>query len=295
MHPALAIPSTARARRFVRNAAWLTLILFPFLDGADPRDHAAGSPSPRPCSSRRCSVGLHRRRRHPSPAPLRPATRRSRPAFVQTAAGERLALKNWPARNGAPRAVILALHGFGDSGEETFARRRRLLGRARHPHLRPRSARLRRQRLVQALARPRRAHRAMRSPYPVRCARPIPACRIVVVGESMGGGVALAAAAARPRGRRLVLSGPAIAGGEVVSPVVRAGGWALASTLPDRRWTGGGVVRIRPTDNRGRPDRARAATPTPTAAPRAGSSTACCGSWTAPPPQHPTSARRPSR
>jgi acylglycerol lipase len=170
------------------------------------------------------------------------------PGFVQTAAGERLALKSWPARNGAPRAVLLALHGFGDSGEETFrgaaeywAERGILTyapdqrGFGANPSFKrwPGPDAL----IGDAVA----VSRAVRAAHP--------GLPLVVVGESMGGGVALAAAAHGLEADGLVLSGPAIAGGEVVSPVVRAGGWVLASALPDRRWTGGGVVRIRPTDN----------------------------------------------
>lgn len=168
--------------------------------------------------------------------------------YVQTAAGERFALQTWPARGGGPRAVVLALHGFGDTGEETFR------GAAEYWA----------ERGIQTYAPDQRGFGANSSfkrwPGPealiadavavsraVRAAHPgVP---LVVVGESMGGGVALAAA---PRGLEadaMVLSGPAIAGGAAVNPVVRAGGWALAAAMPDHRWSRDGVVQVRPTDN----------------------------------------------
>jgi acylglycerol lipase len=188
-----------------------------------------------------CTDGLDTR-----PAPL-PGDAAIAPGHVQTAAGDRLALTNWPPRT-PPRAVILALHGFGDSGEQTFAgaaeywAERGILTYA--PDQRGFGANASFKRwpgpdalIADAIA----VSRAVRATHP--------GVPIVVVGESMGGGVALAAAQHGLEADALVLSGPAIAGGVAVSPVLRAGGWALANTLPDRRWTGGGVVSIRPTDN----------------------------------------------
>jgi acylglycerol lipase len=69
---------------------------------------------------------------------------------------------------------------------------------------------------------------------------------LVVVGHSMGGGVALAAAARGLAADALVLAGPAIAGGAALNPAMRAGGWAIATVAPDRRWTGRGVVGSSP-------------------------------------------------
>ena len=50
-------------------------------------------------------------------APL--AAPRIERGWIESANGERLALYSWPAR-GRARAVVLALHGFGDSGEFAF-------------------------------------------------------------------------------------------------------------------------------------------------------------------------------
>ena len=70
-----------------------------------------------------------------------------------------------------------------------------------------------------------------------------PGLPLVVVGHSMGGGVALAAAAAGMDADALVLAGPAIAGGDAMNPIYRVGGWALGAVAPDKRWTGAGIVK----------------------------------------------------
>ena len=76
-----------------------------------------------------------------------------------------------------------------------------------------------------------------------------PGVPLVVVGHSMGGGVALAAAADGLDADALVLAGPAIAGGDALSPLARAAARALAAALPETRWTGRGFIAICPTDN----------------------------------------------
>lgn len=170
------------------------------------------------------------------------------PGWVETAAGERLVLHS-RMPEGRPRAVILALHGFGDSGEQTFGEAAEhwaargiatyapdQRGFGSNPSFRrwPGAEAL----IADAVA----ISRAVRATHP-----DLP---LVVVGESMGGGVALAAAARGMEADALVLSGPAIAGGTALNPFLRLGGWALNATLPDHRWTGDGILRIRPTDNR---------------------------------------------
>jgi acylglycerol lipase len=167
---------------------------------------------------------------------------------VETRAGERLALTAWPAE-GEPRAVILALHGFGDTGRQTFgaaAAHWTAQGIAVYaPDQRGFGANPSRRRwpgadtlIADAVA----IAGALRAEHP--------GLPPVVVGHSMGGGVALAAAARGLPADALVLAGPAIAGGASLNPAMRAGGWAIATIAPDRRWTGRGVVEIRPTDNR---------------------------------------------
>lgn len=176
-----------------------------------------------------------------------PASRAGDPPTTG-AATTTLALHAWPAAGGRPRAVILALHGFGDAAELAFedaaaawsargvavyAFDQRGFGanpsRRRWPgaEVLADDARL-------VAARLRARH---------------PGAPLVVVGHSMGGGVALIAAGRGLDADALVLAGPAIAGGAQLNPVVRAGAWTLAALLPEKRWTQGPRVRIRPTDN----------------------------------------------
>lgn len=160
---------------------------------------------------------------------------------------ERLALRVWQPQ-GAPRAVILALHGFGDTGELTFgpaAAYWTTRGLAVYaPDQRGFGANASRKRwpgpdalVADAVA----LSREVRARHP--------GAPLIVAGHSMGGGVALAAAAEGLEADALVLAGPAIAGGAALNPALRAGSLALAAVAPDKRWTGGGLVRIQPTDN----------------------------------------------
>jgi len=157
-----------------------------------------------------------------------------------------LALGTWPAR-GETRAAILALHGFGDTAALGFD------DAARHWAGRG----------IAVYAPDQRgfgrnpSRRAWPGPEAleadaIRLARLVrarnPGVPLIVLGHSMGGGVALAAAEGLGADG-LVLVGPAIAGGDRLNPALRAGAWTLAAVLPDRRWTGEGIVRIRPTDN----------------------------------------------
>jgi alpha-beta hydrolase superfamily lysophospholipase len=159
-----------------------------------------------------------------------------------------LALARWPSE-GRTRAVILALHGFGDAGPLTFGdaatywQSRGITVYA--PDQRGFGANASRKRwpgaetlVADAIAHSKRLRAAH------------PGVPLVVVGHSMGGGVALAAAARGLEADALVLAGPAIAGGPALSPVARASARALAAIAPDRRWTGRGLVDIQPTDNR---------------------------------------------
>ena len=162
-------------------------------------------------------------------------------------ASGRLALRAWPAR-GPTRAAILALHGFGDAGELTFegaAGAWTARGIAVYaPDQRGFGANASRKRWPgdDALVADAIALAAW-----VRARHPgVP---LVVVGHSMGGGVALAAAAAGLDADGLVLAGPAITGGDALSPLIRAGGRVFATVAPEKRWTGAGIVAIHPTDN----------------------------------------------
>jgi alpha-beta hydrolase superfamily lysophospholipase len=167
--------------------------------------------------------------------------------WIASASGARLALYTWPAQ-GRPRAVVLGLHGFGDSGEFAFgpaaeawqargitvyAVDQRGFGANPTQRQWPGAPRLEADAITVA--------QMLRARHP-----DVP---LVVVGHSMGGGVALAAAAQGMPADGLVLVGPAIVGGAALNPFLRAGGWTMATLAPERRWTGDGVVEIMPTDN----------------------------------------------
>ncbi|WP_158547468.1 alpha/beta fold hydrolase [Rhodovulum sp. 12E13] len=189
----------------------------------------------------------------PAPLPERPAAETPAVAIrrgarnVAGADGTPLAATAWrPA--GRPRAAILALHGFGETAPNTWG------AAARHWAAR-------------GIAVEGYDHRGFgrnpsRKVWPgaealvadaVAVSRQVrvrhPDMPLVVVGHSMGGGVALAAAAAGLEADALVLAAPAIAGGAQMSPVYRLGGWALGTFAPDRRFTGGDAVTLVPTDN----------------------------------------------
>lgn len=167
-----------------------------------------------------------------------------------------LMLERWPSR-GPTRAVILALHGYGETGPLTFADAaqswaargiavyaydQRGFGRNASYAQWPGAEMLVRD--LQAIS------RAIRARHPGR--------PLIVVGHSMGGGVALAAAARGLEADRLVLAGAAIAGGPEVNPLLRLGGWLLALTAADARFSGNGLVSFSPTDNPDALARARA-------------------------------------
>jgi len=172
-------------------------------------------------------------------------------AAVVGADGTRLFLRHWPAE-GATRAVILGLHGYGDTAEGTFqwaakAWAKRGIttygydqrGFGRNPDRKQWAGA---DRLISDAGAVVSAIRAQHPDLPV-----------VVVGQSMGGGVALAAAANPDfEADGLVLAAPAIAGGTQVSPVYRLGGYAIALLYPDRRFTGERLpetVELQPTDD----------------------------------------------
>ena len=160
---------------------------------------------------------------------------------------EVLPLHVWPSQ-GPTRAVILALHGYGDAGDLTFEDAAQSLVGPRHRRLCPRPARLRRHRQPAHLARRRRAGRRRRA-LSRRDPRPPPGVPLVVVGHSMGGGVALAAAPEGLDADALVLAGPAITGGSGLSPVSAPPPARSPPRSADKRWTGEGFIDIRPTDN----------------------------------------------
>jgi alpha-beta hydrolase superfamily lysophospholipase len=76
-----------------------------------------------------------------------------------------------------------------------------------------------------------------------------PCLPLIVVGHSMGGGVALAAAGRGLDAAGLVLAAPAIWGGAELNPLYRVAAWSAAAVVPEQRFTGAGIVRIQASDN----------------------------------------------
>ena len=183
-----------------------------------------------------CAVG------GPLPSPYTPLPE----AHLEAADGTPLAIDEWaPA---SPRAVILGVHGFGDYGPstfapaavfwaalgiETYAYDQRGFGRNPSFGRWPGAGAL----VDDLLA----AARQVRARHPC-----LP---LVVVGHSMGGGVALAAAARGLRADAIVLAAPAIWGGAEMNPLHRLAAWSAAAFVPERRFSGKGVVRIQASDN----------------------------------------------
>ena len=167
---------------------------------------------------------------------------------VETARGP-LALSSWRAES--PRAVLIALHGYGDYGPstygaaaeswaaqgiETYAYDQRGFGRNPSNRRWPGT-----EALVADLADAVADISARRPGLP-----------IFVAGHSMGGGVALSAAG---EGRLagvdgLILLAPAVWGGETMNPFYRLSAWTAAQVIPDHRFSArSSPVRLQPTDN----------------------------------------------
>ncbi len=171
---------------------------------------------------------------------------------VQTIAGSDgapLALSVWPAE-GRPRAVLLALHGFGDYAPSTFGGPAPFWAEAGIT--------------VYAYDQRGFGRNVSRGAWPgagaligdfaavaaqIRARHPdIP---LIALGHSMGAGVVLAALGEgrAPQIDAAILAAPAIAGGDAVGALSRAGVWSMAKVLPDKRWTGDGLVRFQASDD----------------------------------------------
>ena len=169
-------------------------------------------------------------------------------AAIVAADGARLPLRIWRAE-GRTRAVIVALHGFNDYGEAfdapardwarrgitTYAYDQRGFGATATRGLWPGTGAL-----VSDLAEALRLVRAAN-----------PGAPLVVVGESMGGAVAMvyAARAHSPPIDGLVLAAPAVWGWRSMSLLYRASLWLSAHVTPWAHVTGRGLG-IKPSDNR---------------------------------------------
>lgn len=160
--------------------------------------------------------------------------------------GTALPLAVWPAAEGAPKVVILGLHGFGDyrnafeepaeiwsrAGIATYAYDQRGFGgspsRGRWPGT---DTMVDDARAVAALLRARH-----------------PGVPLYLVGESMGGAVALVAVDRGIEVDGLVLSAPALRSRDTFGPLASGGLWFFAHTIP---WMPAGPTSIdyKPTDN----------------------------------------------
>ncbi len=165
---------------------------------------------------------------------------------LAAADGTALAFSEWPA--GKPRAVILAVHGFGDYGPSTFTEAARfwagqgIITYAYDQRGFGRNLSFGRWPGAPALAADlREVAGQLRARHPC-----LP---LIVAGHSMGGGVALAAAGQGLDADGLVLAAPAIWGGAELNPLHRLAAWSVAMVMPDRRFTGEGVVEIQASDN----------------------------------------------
>ncbi len=170
-------------------------------------------------------------------------------AWVEVAEKQQVALSHWPAE-GEARVVILGVHGFGDYGPSTFSR----------------AAEEWAKRGIETYAYDQRGfgRNASRGDWPgadaliedaAQMAEDIaalhPGLPLVVVGHSMGGGVALATVAEHrtPSVDGLVLLAPAIWGGDAFNPFLRMSAYFAEATFPDLRWSGRGLVSIQASDN----------------------------------------------
>ncbi|MBI3710718.1 MAG: lysophospholipase [Proteobacteria bacterium] len=170
---------------------------------------------------------------------------------IVAADGAELPLRRW-LPDGAPKAVVLALHGFNDysnafaapgaawtaDGIATYAYDQRGFGAAPHPGLWPGTESLVAD-LDAASAVIAAAH---------------PGVPLFLLGESMGAAVILAAATLSPDGANAqaqgtILAAPAVRGRETLGPFARGLLWLAAHTVPWLDGRPGSNFGFRPSDN----------------------------------------------
>jgi acylglycerol lipase len=183
-------------------------------------------------------------------APSELARSPSNGQYLEVAGTTPLALSEWSASE--PRAVILGVHGYGDYGPSTFAgaarfwAERDIITYAYDQRGFGRNLSFGQWPGAGALVSDLRAVALQ-----VRARHPC--LPLIVVGHSMGGGVALAAAgqegAEQLAADGLVLAAPAVWGGAELNPLYRVIAWSAAAVVPERRFTGEGIVRIQASDN----------------------------------------------
>lgn len=165
--------------------------------------------------------------------------------------GARLGLTHWDADDGAPRTVLVAVHGMNDyanafhlaapywaaRGVSTYAYDQRGFGRSPNRGVWPDEAVLQEDlRTLVALVRARH-----------------PLAEVVVMGESMGGAVAIRAFASQrpPDAHRLVLLAPAVWGWSTQPLPYKTALWFAAHVTGPKVYTPPNWItdRVRPTDN----------------------------------------------
>ncbi|SEA34236.1 alpha/beta fold hydrolase [Rubrimonas cliftonensis] len=230
---------------------------------AGPRGGTAAAPAPtgrRPAASRRaalaaaalallagCAGGGAAPLSVSQPSAAEAASAGPQRFALIDADGAPLVADRWPAEGGA-RVVLLGVHGFGDYGPSTFG------GPA--PDWAARG--------IEVVTYDQRGfgRNPSRGAWPgfealtadfaavaAQVAAAYPGLPLVAAGHSLGGAVTLAAlgAGGAPEVDAAVLLAPAT--GESVGPFARAAAWTAAAVIPDRRWSGEGLVRLVPTDN----------------------------------------------
>lgn len=165
--------------------------------------------------------------------------------------GARLGLTRWDAEDGAPRTVLVAVHGMNDyanafhlaapywaaRGVSTYAYDQRGFGRSPNRGVWPDESVLQEDlRTLVALVRARHPH-----------------AEVVVMGESMGGAVAIRAFASQrpPDAHRLVLLAPAVWGWSTQPLPYKTALWFAAHLTGPKVYTPPNWVtdRVKPTDN----------------------------------------------
>lgn len=180
---------------------------------------------------------------HPAP----PGKPRLVADHFETADGVHLPYQGW-LPSGKPKAIILALHGFNDysnafagpgrflaaRGIALYAYDQRGFGASPEPGVWGGQGNLARDaaQFAEVLS-----ERHPRAP-------------LYLLGESMGGAVAIVAAAKEdfPKVAGIILSAPAVWGEDEFSPLYRAMLWAFAHTMPFAEFTGGDL-KILASDN----------------------------------------------
>ncbi len=176
-------------------------------------------------------------------APVSPETS----VKLSAADGSQVAASEWLPQ-GTPKAVILALHGFGDYGHSTFDKAARDWTRRGIAVIAPDQRGFGRNGSrghwpgADGLVADAQGY-ARQARYRFGCAP------LIVLGHSMGGGVVLGAAGGDLAADGLVLAAPAIWGGDRLNPIHRLAAWLAATVVPERRISGRGVVRIQASDN----------------------------------------------